>query len=347
MVDFLLQCHENRKKIRDFDMEDRFIPQSFARNPHIQTIFASLKLRAMGKHTLFSAATEMTIEAGNGARLLGYYSRHLNNPSIGLITLIHGWEGSSDSTYVISTGYYFYKKGYDIFRLNLRDHGPSHHLNEGLFHGVLLEETFNAVSRVAEFSKDKPYYLIGFSLGGNFAMRVARKYSDTSIPNLKHVFSISPALDPYKSTLAIDRSPALYRYYFLSKWKQSLKKKQSAFPKIYDFNEALKLDTVLGITEAIMCYYPDFPTYRDYFNHYTLRADMFSHLQIPLTLIASTDDPILPKEDILTLKENHYLHLSIQQYGGHCGFLRPFPHGCWYERKIDDILQHGVEKNQG
>jgi hypothetical protein len=309
-------------------------------------MFANVKLRTMGRKMFFPDAAEMIMEGGNGARLLGYYSKHTRNESRGLISIIHGWEGSSDSAYVVSTGYYLYKKGYDIFRLNLRDHGPSHHLNKGLFHGALLEETFDVVARVAEFSPDKPYYLIGFSLGGNFAMRIALKHSTSAsaIPNLKHVFSISPALDPYKATLAIDRSLPVYRYYFLSKWKQSLKKKQRAFPEIYDFKEALKLDTVLGITEAIMCYYPDFSSYRDYFNQYTLKAEMFSQLEVPLTVIASSDDPILPSEDILSLKESRHLRLSIQQYGGHCGFLHPFPFGCWYERKINDILQHDVQE---
>ena len=113
-------------------------------------------------------ARKMIIEGGNGVRLLGYHSQQTSGHSRGLITLIHGWEGSSDSTYVLSTGKYLYERGYDIFRLNLRDHGNSHHLNEGLFHGALIEETFQAIHNISRLSENKPYYLIGFSLGWKF-----------------------------------------------------------------------------------------------------------------------------------------------------------------------------------
>ncbi|MBP1666476.1 MAG: alpha/beta hydrolase fold protein, partial [Bacteroidetes bacterium] len=112
---------------------------------------------------MIECAQEMIIEGGNGARLLGYHSCQLSQNVRGLVTLIHGWEGSADSTYVLSTAKYLYDKGYDIFRLNLRDHGNSHHLNEGLFHGALIEETFQAVRTIARLSHELPYYVIGFS----------------------------------------------------------------------------------------------------------------------------------------------------------------------------------------
>jgi len=77
------------------------------------------------------------------------------------------------------------------------------------FHGALLQETFDAVNYISQKQDKIPVYLIGFSLGGNFALRIAMKHRLTPIVNLKHVFAISPPLDPYKSSLAIDR-------YFLS-----------------------------------------------------------------------------------------------------------------------------------
>jgi len=283
-------------------------------------------------------AREMIIEGPDGVHLLGYHSSQLSEKSRGLITLIHGWEGSSDSTYVVSTGKYLYNIGYDIFRLNLRDHGNSHHLNEGLFHGALIEETFHAVRNISHLSGNKPYYLIGFSLGGNFALRIALKQFSSIIPNLKHVIAISPALDPYKTTLAIDEILPIYRYYFLNKWKLSLRKKQALFPDRYNFTEIMRFKTCMALTEAIMRYYPDFHNYREYFNQYTLKNDVFANLSVPVTIIASADDPIVPVHDVYALKKTKYLHLSVQSYGGHGGFLDFFPFKCWYEREIDQIL---------
>ena len=159
---------------------ETFLPAVWARNPHIQTIFGSLRFRTMGKNEMTDAAREVVTDVGNGGRLLGCYSRQTLRSPRGLIILIHGWEGSSDSTYVLSTGRFLFRRGYDIFRLNLRDHGRSHHLNRELFHGALTDETAQAVGNVARLLPDRPCYLIGFSLGGNFVLRIAlrRKATD-------------------------------------------------------------------------------------------------------------------------------------------------------------------------
>jgi hypothetical protein len=319
-------------------MESQFIPGPLARNPHIQTIMGSLKLRLSSRNPMVEASKEMIIDGMAGTRLLGYYSQQSSMISKGLIILIHGWEGSSDSTYVLSTGRCLFEKGYDIFRLNLRDHGNSHHLNEGLFHGALIDETFQSIRNIASLSRKLPNYIIGFSLGANFALRVALKNADDEIPRLRHVFCVSPALDPYKATLSIDESFFVYRNYFLNKWKRSLKKKQSLFPERYDFQNILKEKTCMGLTEAIMPHYPDFKDTREYFNQYTLLYDAFSRLTVPVTIIASQDDPVIPVADLYNLQGNRHLNIMIQKFGGHCGFLNFFPFDCWYEEKIGHIL---------
>lgn len=279
---------------------------------------------------------EITVTTSSGSRLLSFYSRQKENK--GLIILLHGWEGSSSSAYILSAGDFFYNLGFSICRLNLRDHGDSHHLNEGLFHGALLEETFEAVNYLSQQSGKLPVYLIGFSLGGNFALRIAMKHSKTPIANLKHVFAISPPLDPYKTTLAIDNGYFFYRKYFLKKWKRSLIKKQRLFPEKYDFNKMLKAKTCMELTEDIMPYFPGLLSYRDYFNLYTLKNDSFQKLNIPVRIFIAKDDPVIPHEDYYKIQENAFLEISRQRLGGHCGFINLFPLRCWYNQIIAEII---------
>lgn len=252
--------------------------------------------------------------------------------------LLHGWEGSSSSAYLLDTGDYFYRLGFSVCRLNLRDHGDSHHLNEDLFHGALLQETFEAVDYLSRLSDSKPAYLTGFSLGGNFALRIAIKHGHTPIPNLKHVFAVSPPLDPYKTTLAIDNGYSIYRMYFLKKWKRSLNKKQGFFPHKYDFNAMMDSKTCIELTDKVMTYFPERMTYRDYFKLYTLKNDSFKNLNIPVTIFISEDDPVIPYEDYRQLQENNFLKISRQKYGGHCGFIELFPVRCWYQRMITEMI---------
>ena len=279
---------------------------------------------------------EIIVTTSTGTKLLAFYSHH--EKSRGLIILLHGWEGSSSSAYILSAGAFFYNLGFSICRLNLRDHGDSHHLNEGLFHGALLEETFEAVNYLSQQSGNLSVYLIGFSLGGNFALRIAMRHYWTPIANLKYVFAISPPLDPYKTTLAIDNGYFFYRKYFLKKWKRSLIKKQRLFPEKYDFNRMLKSKTCMELTEDIMPYFPGLYSYRDYFNLYTLKNDSFQNLNIPVRIFIAEDDPVIPNEDYCRIQENAFLTITRQRFGGHCGFIDSFPLRCWYNERIAEII---------
>jgi uncharacterized protein len=323
---------KNQTKSADYN----FKPSVFIRNCHLQSVLASSRLSIFGKNLLLTQSHEIIITTSNGSRLLSFLSPQANPR--GLIILMHGWEGSSSSAYVLSAGIYFYNLGFSICRLNLRDHGDSHHLNEGLFHGALIEETFDAVSQLANTDVNTPVYIIGFSLGANFALRVGHKHSQTPVKGLRHIFAISPPLDPYKTTLAIDNGPSFYRKYFLRKWKRSLVKKERLFPHKYDFSKMLHIKTCLGLTEALMPYFADFPSYRDYFNLYTLDNEFFQNFNLPISILIAEDDPVIPLEDFHKLQENRYVQISRQKFGGHCGFLDISPLRRWHQEKIAAMI---------
>ena len=180
---------------------ESFRPAPCLRNGHLQTILASSSFRTWGKNPMCDAAREMIMTTSGGVRLLGYYSPQKSKKSKGLVVLLHGWEGSVASTYILCTGKALYGRGYDIFRLNFRDHGDSHHLNQGIFYAVLLEEVFQAVRRLCRNAEQKPVFLMGFSLGGNFALRMARNMIQTPIENLCHDDPIIPVEDFYQLEL--------------------------------------------------------------------------------------------------------------------------------------------------
>jgi len=318
-----------------------FTPGPLTRNPHIQTYVKSIKFLVRHNNPIIEHARSMIIQGTDGVRLHGYYTPHSDRNAQGLLLLLHGWEGSSNSAYILHTGRYFYHKGYDVFRLNLRDHGGSHHLNEGLFHAGLLDEVLAAAEHIAALRPDAPLYVIGFSLGGNFALRLALRHTDVALDNLAHVFAVSPVIDPLKATVTLDSGSRFYRHYFLRKWIRSLKKKEQAFPARYNFGPTYGMKTVMDITDYIIERYSPFQNHREYFSTYTLPAASFEDLSVPVTIITAEDDPVVPVEDFRALRENDKLCMLIQSYGGHCGFIDPFPFGSWYERIINCMIQNG------
>jgi len=319
-----------------------FKTNPFFTNPHLQTILGSLKFKYFIKNNISEKTEEKIIDASNGVRLLGYYDKHSINSKKGLVTLIHGWEGSSKSAYILKTGNYLFEKGFDIFRLNLRDHGESLHLNKGIFNSTLIDETHHALQNIALLSNNNPFFIIGFSLGGNFSLRVAIKQRFEKIKNLRHIISVNPALNPKKACIAIDKN-FIYRYYFVKKWRRALINKQKLFPDKYNFNCIKKLNTCMDITDYFIPLYTQYKDSEDYFSKYTLLDNVFLNITIPVTIITSKDDPIIDVNDFYNLKTNKKMKILIQKNGGHCGFIdsfNPLPYSLWFNKKIVNILKN-------
>ncbi len=306
----------------------QFKPPTLLRNPFVQSYLASTHLRAIGKNRMLEAAREMIVETTDKTRLQGFYSPHPQ--SAGLVLLIHGWEGCSDSTYVRCTGRYFFERGYSIFRLNLRDHGNSHHLNNGIFFGSLFKEVFDAVCRVATFEPELPFFMAGFSLGGNYILRLSLQASFQPIPNLVHAVAISPVIDPARATKRIDSRPS-FRYYFLRKWRKSLVRKQAAFPGMYDFTDILEINSIYGITEKLLERYSSFESPEDYFDSYSLSGSTLGAITVPTTIITAKDDPIIPADDFENIDISDSTLLSMQPHGGHNGFIESLDLRVWYQ----------------
>jgi predicted alpha/beta-fold hydrolase len=318
---------------------ETFKPPFFLRCAMVQTFLVSNRSDRFRSQALLACATPLVLDLEGGVQLSGALSYAKRMPNRGLMILLHGWEGSIHSAYVRATGQYLFDHGMSVFRLNFRDHGDSHHLNEGLFYATLLNEVNQAVLAAARMIPGAPLFICGFSLGGNFALRIARKWSMEQLKDLdlKHVFAISPALDPSKATDAIDRH-RLIRKYFLKKWRRSLTRKQRLFPEHYDFGDILNLPTIREMTEKLLQRYSDYPDAAAYFKGYTIGGRDLEPLSIPTSIITSRDDPIIPVEDFYRLTVNRSLRLMIHPFGGHNGFISNWRGRAWYEKYMLDVV---------
>ena len=314
-------------------MTDDFHPPFYLASAVTQTLLASRNFPGQGNNPMVQSAREVILNPLADVRLQGFYSPQLDGHEKGLVMLLHGWEGSAASAYVLRTGRFLYERGFSIFRLNYRDHGATHHLNPGLFYAVLLDEVFEAVRQVAAYESELPFHLMGFSLGGNFALRVARKCKEDSIRNLRDVVAVSPVLDPSKSTQAIDAN-LLLRNYFRDKWSRSLKRKQACYPNRYDFTDVLKLKTLAEMTEVLIRRYSEYESASDYFHHYAVLKDALAELTVPVTVVTAQDDPIIPVADFYDLKLPASIELVVHRNGGHNGFIETLSGRTWYERKV-------------
>ncbi len=321
----------------NLNLSQSFRPHPLTRSPHFQTIVASLYRTRPGP--MCAAARELILDAAEGVRLQGFYSPQPAGRSKGLVLLLHGWLGQANASYNLSIGEYLYRHGYAVFRLNMRDHGDTHHLNPGLFRADLLDEAFNAARQVPQLESDRPFYIVGSSLGGSFAARLAWRHRQTPLPNLTHTVAISPAFTPRPIMLAMDNGAIFYANYFRRKWQRSLKKKAAAFPGQYDFSEMLSAPTCMAMTDIFVRDFTQYPHTQAYFDSYAVTPAMLSTLQTPVSLISAVDDPVVPVATLHPFARlTPYVQLYLQPYGGHVGFIDLFPFRRWVAEAALSIL---------
>jgi predicted alpha/beta-fold hydrolase len=300
----------------------------------VQTLLASVGPRRgdvdRRSSDVTASSRDWLIDCGDGVRLLSHLSSHGDAPR-DLIILLHGWEGSGQSQYLLSAAAGLFAAGFDLIRLNLRDHGPTHHLNRELFHSCMLEEVVAAVGQIAATIPHRRLGFLGFSLGGNFGLRVALKAPAAGI-RLDRVMAVCPVLDPLHTMIRLEKG-WVYRRYFEYKWARSLRKKAAAWPEVYDFSSLLQKPTLGLLTRHLVDRYTDFPSMTEYLNGYALVGDTLEKLTVPSLILATMDDPIIPAADLERLARPAALSVETLGRGGHCGFLETLRGPSWADRR--------------
>ena len=320
-----------------------FQPPPGLRNPHVQSVLASSFLRRWlrrgPRHTLEHTAVEHILDCGHGVRLQGFHSRQsVAAKARALVVLLHGWEGSAQSTYMGHTAARLLAEGCDVFRLNFRDHGDTHHLNREIFHSCRIDEVVGAVAEVARRFTERPLIVGGFSLGGNFALRVALRAPAAGIP-LAWAFAVCPAISPQATLSAIEASPWFYEHYFLRKWRGSLQRKQALFPDAELFSREEMNGNLRTLTRDLVRRHTDFGSLENYLDGYSIAGDILQALTIPATILTAVDDPVIPIADFRALKLAPTTELTIADHGGHCGFIKNWRLRSWAEDFIVERLR--------
>lgn len=314
-----------------------FMPPRLIRGPLLQSFLANIGPRrnyvVSNAATMLAESQDEIVDCGDDVRLLLHHTPPRTPGRRQVVILIHGWEGSANSTYLLSAATRLWRAGYRIVRLNLRDHGDSHHLNQGMFHSCRLAEVVGALQRVQEMYPKEDISLVGFSLGGNFSLRIAA----VAVPemlNIRHVVAICPVLDPRQTMIALDSGWLGYRYYFIRKWRISLEKKKSVFPDVYDFTNLSRFTTLRSMTDYFVQRYTEFPDLETYLNGYALTGGRLAQLTVPATVLVADDDPVIPVADALRVADTRSLFVEHSEYGGHCGFLPGFGFDSWLDEYI-------------
>ena len=319
---------------------DDFNPPFWLRNRHVQSMLASTFARrapiTRRSRPVVAVEQELLLDCGDGVRLQCFRSSPPNEARAPVVVL-HGWEGSAQSLYVLSLAQQLFARGFDVLRLNLLDHGDTHHLNRELFHSCRLSDVIGALRAIQQLFPGKQLQLAGFSLGGNFMLRAAAAAAPAGL-RIGCVIAVSPVLDPRQTLQALESSFWGYQAYFVRKWMRSLLKKQSVWPGHYDFADVGRMADLRRMTAELVRRFTEFPSLDAYLEGYAIIGGRIDALSVPARIITARDDPIIPVASLRELRTPPCLEVTVTRRGGHCGFLERLTGPTWVERCIVEDL---------
>ena len=103
----------------------------------------------------------MVLKAADGTCLLGEFDKSDCSQNA-IVMLLHGWEGSSKSSYLVTTANTLLNHGFDVLRLNFRDHGNTHHMNPGILNSTMTDEVSDVIKQFLQKFEYKKRFIAAF-----------------------------------------------------------------------------------------------------------------------------------------------------------------------------------------
>nr|WP_136250860.1 hydrolase [Ningiella ruwaisensis] len=315
-----------------------FIAPTWAKNPHIQTIFPKY---CLSSPDVSFEDEELELPDGDFLDLSFAYPAKTNgvNPSYrGLVIIFHGLEGSKNSHYVQHLVSHLQDNHFLSVVMHFR--GCSGRINRShrAYHSGETEDAKFVLDTLSKRFPHLPCAALGFSLGGNMLLKLLGEDSHSFI---KVAVSVSAPIDLAASAEAINRGFAKrYQAHLLKSMKQNVIKKH-AVRNLQDWlslsaSDIKKLKSFREFDEHITSRLHGFSDANDYYSKCSALTFLPS-IEIPTLILHAADDPFMDKRVIPNAK-----HLSkttayeLSAHGGHVGFMlgSPFSPSLWLPKRI-------------
>ena len=248
-----------------------------------------------------------------------------------------GWLGHKDSKYLIPIAHLLHINNFDIIRIHPIDHGDTEHLNKDFFRATDIQTLIEAVEFIGKKYQNNEIHLIGFSLGGNIALRIS---ACESINFLKSTVVISPVIDPEISMRAMDNTSWILKKYFVNKWRRTLRRKMRLH-NISNVKESLRYKDLEKMTEFFTKNFSPHKNVKELFAGYAITQDTINQIKNNTLIYSSVDDPCVPIKPLYSLDQTNSVKFKPQQYGGHCGFIDDFKfNSSVYEEIVNKLSEN-------
>jgi uncharacterized protein len=312
-----------------------YVPASRWRGGHRMTVYAWARRRAFPR---LPEPEARYYDVAPDARVLAecFWQRDpTRHPSV---LALHGLEGSSRAHYMRGLADKALAAGFNAILLNQRNCGGTEHLSSGLYHSGLTHDADFILRDLIAQDGLAAIGVIGYSLGGNLALKLAGDYGTDAPPQLTAVCAVSPTMDLGRCVRALERrSNFIYQWNFVRNLKRRMKRKAAIAPGRFDLTPLARVRTVRAFDEAYTAPHHGFRDADDYY-YRASALRVVERIAVPALIIASDNDPFVPSEQFRApeIVGNPHVTVTITRDGGHCAFVADSPagyDGYWAEQR--------------
>lgn len=316
-------------------MIEKFQPAIGLKNPHLQTVYASLFTRPSLKNfdiEKFTLSDEDFLEC---------YWQKIDNvqKDTPVVILFHGLTGSYKSPYIQGSMKELKEAGFNSVLMHFRGCSGKENLKPRSYHSGDTQDAYEFISSIKTRYPQAKIFAVGFSLGANMLLKLLGEKKEDCLLNAAVAVS-APMLLDICSTHMNKGFSKFYQRFLLKDLKHDLSKKYDKFDmqKYISLkkDDIKKLKNFWAFDNAYTAPVHGFSSAQDYYTKSSAKQYL-KYITIPTLIIHAKDDPFMTSKVIPSKNETSpAVTLEIYQYGGHVGFIAGsiFHPNYWLQKHI-------------
>jgi predicted alpha/beta-fold hydrolase len=295
-----------------------FKPARWLKHRHMQTIFPSLPWAWRQQVELRREILELP--DGDDTAVDWLCDADDLPKSAPLLVILHGLEGSADSSYARMLMQAAHRRGWRPCVLHMRDCGDYRNRLPRRYHAGETNDIRYFLKTLQTAGQVGPMFAVGYSLGGNILLKYLGESGNDS--RLNAAGAVCVPLDLYKCAEALNGGfSKVYQRHLLNNMKNAVRRKFDLHTAAFDWDRAMKAETFAEFDDAVTAPLHGFENMNDYYDRCS-SAQFLKAIARPTLIVNSLDDPfmtpgVIPDED----KLSDAVSLEIAEAGGHVGFV--------------------------
>lgn len=312
-------------------MSDFFKTLPLLKEPHLQTVYGHL---FRPKYQMILKRDRMDLPDGDFLDL-DWLEGASSNPTI---IILHGLEGSSQSTYVQSFLYFVKQKSCTAVVMHGRACSGELNRRSETHHSGRSDDLDAVFKYVESKTTSSRICLMGFSIGGNILLKWLG--SGVASQKLYKAAAISVPYNLEQCVQLMDKgiNKFLYTRYLLNRLKKKVLQKVRLYPELLDWNKIKNVSSFDEFDGLVTAPLNGFENPSDYWRSSSCEK-FLNKISIPTLLIHANDDPFFPGKylPLSAIHESKNLHLIHTNEGGHVAFVDdfwPWRRKFWLEEQV-------------